>query len=212
MTPSTKLLDFLLYCCLYSIPTPIPCILQFQIIYTAVRRFLSPCVFSSYLPGIPKKQIRAIVHVRTHTKRLHTDMQACRQTVFLGGTHIIRLQQLRIKKIQNFPRLCFLRHVQIFTRGVFPRGIFPGIILQRTPPVLYDSFTRTRNFCILRVYMTLLIMPVPYPEVLYCCCCFCCCCLYIESSFLPSFISTPSVRPDSLSYLRGTIVNRTKYC
>ena len=26
-----------------------------------------------------------------------------------------------------------------------------------------------------------------------------CCCLHIESSFLPRFISTPSVRPDSLS-------------
>ena len=33
-----------------------------------------------------------------------------------------------------------------------------------------------------------------------CCCCCCCCgCLHIKSPFLPSFISTPSARPDSLS-------------
>ena len=32
----------------------------------------------------------------------------------------------------------------------------------------------------------------------HCCCCCCCCCLHIESPSLPSFISTPSVRPDSL--------------
>ena len=39
------------------------------------------------------------------------------------------------------------------------------------------------------------------PTSPHCCCCYCCwcCCLHIKSSFLPSFIDTPGVRPDSLS-------------
>ena len=79
------------------------------------------------------------------------------------------------------------------------RGMLRFFFLFFFPFMTFDLFSPSllpEGMC---VFFTLLFFRSFYSSSILERCKLCCCCVHIKSSFLPSFISTHSVRPDSLS-------------